>query len=142
MTQGKICLCFLFINSVRVQSHFFFYENLARINLNIISQESVFYDYIYSDFDNFLKMFCLLRFLKESKFQIIPKFLKALVSHIIKSLFQVNSLGQRGVTLVADVCCCYEVTQSCPTLCNPMNCSTPGFPVLHCLLESAQTHVH
>ena len=27
-------------------------------------------------------------------------------------------------------------------LCNPMNCSTPGFPVLHCLLEFAQTHVH
>ena len=28
------------------------------------------------------------------------------------------------------------------TLCNPMNCSIPGFPVLHCLPESAQTHVH
>ena len=27
-------------------------------------------------------------------------------------------------------------------LCNPMNCSTSGFPVLHCLLEFAQTHVH
>ena len=27
-------------------------------------------------------------------------------------------------------------------LCNPMNCGTPGFPVLHYLLELAQTHVH
>ena len=27
-------------------------------------------------------------------------------------------------------------------LCNPMNCTTPGFPVLHCLPEFAQTHVH
>ena len=27
-------------------------------------------------------------------------------------------------------------------LCDPMNCSTPGFPVLHYFLESAQTHVH
>ena len=27
-------------------------------------------------------------------------------------------------------------------LCNPMNRSTPGFPVLHYFLESAQTHVH
>ena len=27
-------------------------------------------------------------------------------------------------------------------LCNPMDCSMPGFPVLHCLLELAQTHVH
>ena len=36
--------------------------------------------------------------------------------------------------------CCYSVAQSCPTLCNPMDCSTPGFPVLHHLLEFAQTH--
>ena len=35
-----------------------------------------------------------------------------------------------------------SVTQSCPTLCNPMNCSTPGLPVHHQLLESTQTHVH
>ena len=35
-----------------------------------------------------------------------------------------------------------SVTQSCPTLCNPMNCSTPGFPVHHQLAESTQTHVH
>ena len=34
------------------------------------------------------------------------------------------------------------VTQSCPTLCDPMNCGTPGFPVHHQLLELAQTHVH
>ena len=34
------------------------------------------------------------------------------------------------------------VAQSCPTLCDPMDCSTPGFPVFHCLLELAQTHVH
>ena len=35
-----------------------------------------------------------------------------------------------------------SVTQSCPTLCNPMDCSTPGLPVLHQLLELSQTHVH
>ena len=35
-----------------------------------------------------------------------------------------------------------SVTQSCPTLCNPMNHSTPGLPVHHQLLESTQTHVH
>ena len=34
-----------------------------------------------------------------------------------------------------------SVTQSCPTLCNPMNHSTPGFPVHHQLLEFTQTHV-
>ena len=38
--------------------------------------------------------------------------------------------------------CCHSVPKSCSTLCNPMNCSTPGFPVLYCLLEFAQTHVY
>ena len=35
-----------------------------------------------------------------------------------------------------------SVPQSCLTLCDPMECSTPGFPVHHQLLELAQTHVH
>ena len=35
-----------------------------------------------------------------------------------------------------------SVTQSCPTLCNPMNRSTPCFPVHHQLPEFTQTHVH
>ena len=34
------------------------------------------------------------------------------------------------------------VAQSCPTLCHPMNCSTPGLPVHHQLPEFTQTHVH
>ena len=37
---------------------------------------------------------------------------------------------------------CSSVTQLCPTLCDPLDCSTPGFPVLHHLPELAQTHVH
>ena len=43
--------------------------------------------------------------------------------------------------LALDLCCCL-VAQSCPSLCNPMDCSTPGFPILYHLLELAQTHVH
>ena len=35
-----------------------------------------------------------------------------------------------------------SVTQSCPTLCDPMDCSRPGFPVHHQLPELAQTHVY
>ena len=35
-----------------------------------------------------------------------------------------------------------SVTQSCPTLCDPMDCSTPGFPVHHQFPEITQTHVH
>ena len=39
-------------------------------------------------------------------------------------------------------CCCCSVTKSCPTLCNPMDCSTPGSPVLQYLPEFPQIHVH
>ena len=35
-----------------------------------------------------------------------------------------------------------SVTQSCPTLCDPMDCRMPGFPVHHQLPELAQTHIH
>ena len=35
-----------------------------------------------------------------------------------------------------------SVTQSCPTPCDPMNCSTPGLPVHHQLPKFTQTHVH
>ena len=38
--------------------------------------------------------------------------------------------------------CCYSVAQSCPTLCDPMDCSTPSFPVHYQLPEFTQTHVH
>ena len=38
------------------------------------------------------------------------------------------------------ICC--SVIQLCPTLCNSVDCRTPVFPVLHHLLEFAQTHVH
>ena len=41
--------------------------------------------------------------------------------------------------VLSSVC---SVTQSNVTLCNPMDCSTPGFPVHHQLPELAQTHVH
>ena len=35
-----------------------------------------------------------------------------------------------------------SVAQSCPTLCDPMNCSTPGFPVHYQLPDFTQIHVH
>ena len=35
-----------------------------------------------------------------------------------------------------------SVAQSCSTLCDPMNCSTPGLPVYHQLPEFTQTHIH
>ena len=50
---------------------------------------------------------------------------------IVVSLFYISSIVHFS-----------SVAQSCPTLCKPMNCSMPGLPVHHQLLESTQTHVH
>ena len=52
-----------------------------------------------------------------------------------------------GLGLIArDSCkdsvrCCFSLAQSCPTLCNPKDCSTPGSTFLYCLTEFAQIHV-
>ena len=47
------------------------------------------------------------------------------------------------VYLNGRLCGCYcSVTQSCPTLCDPMDCNMPGSPVLHYLPEFAQIHIH
>ena len=40
------------------------------------------------------------------------------------------------------LCYCSSASQSCPTLCDPMKCSIPGFPVIHYFPEFAQTHAH
>ena len=47
----------------------------------------------------------------------------------------VRKEGQQTVQLSS-------VAQSCPALCDPMDCSTPSFPVHHKLPELTQTHVH
>ena len=65
-------------------------------------------------------------------------------SNLTLLVYYMNDLGTetfRASVLLwnGDFCL---LTQSCPTLCDPMDCSTPGFPVLHHLLELAQTHVH
>ena len=58
------------------------------------------------------------------------------VARDIKSLLEENVFESLGS------CHSYSVFKLCPTLCNPAVCSTPGFSVLHCLLEFAQIHVH
>ena len=45
------------------------------------------------------------------------------------------------VELIIKWYCC-SLAKSHPTLCDPMDCSMPGFPVLHYLLEFAQIHLH
>ena len=50
-----------------------------------------------------------------------------------------HSLLVFSVSLVAQFS---SVAQLCPTLCDPMNLSTPGLPVHHHLVEFTQTHIH
>ena len=38
------------------------------------------------------------------------------------------------------MCCCYSVAPLCPAICNPMDCSPPGFPVLHHLTVRSHSH--
>ena len=52
------------------------------------------------------------------------------------------SLSGNGACESFNILCCCSVAKSCLILCDPKNCSTPGFPVLHHLPEFAQTHVH
>ena len=54
----------------------------------------------------------------------------------IRSLYTISHNFYVSLTLDS------SVAQSCLTLCDPMDCSTPGFPVHHQLLEITQTHVH
>ena len=52
---------------------------------------------------------------------------------------------QRFNFLISELACIHchcSVTKLCLILCDPMDCSTPGFSVLHYILEFAQTHVH
>ena len=44
--------------------------------------------------------------------------------------------------VISYCCCCCSVAKLCLTFCNPLSCSTPGFPFLHSLPEFAQTYVH
>ena len=77
-------------------------------------------------------------------------------SHLSESTLEAVSLSCAQRTWFGDVhrqrcdsllrpgcpCCCRSVTKSYLTLCDPMDCSTPGFPVLHYLPEFVQIHVH
>ena len=79
-------------------------------------------------------------------------------NHEFKSLSIIKILERWVVILTIVICFMYynnliniwkfhvpqfsSVTQSCPTLCDPMNLSTPGLPVHHQLPKFTQTHVH
>ena len=65
----------------------------------------------------------------------------SLASSFSHDPFQVN--GYCSQPFLTDGMCQFSsVARSCPTLCDPINHSTPGLPVHHQLLEFTQTHVH
>ena len=58
---------------------------------------------------------------------------------------QINFLETESISIKVTHDYSYQfssIAQSCPNLCDPMSCSTPGFPVHHQLPELAQTSVH
>ena len=75
------------------------------------------------------------------------------VSHSVfrhKPIYTARTLALKGESRFLPVswdrdtlyCCCCLITKLCLTLCNPMDCSMPGFPVPSCLPEFSQTHIH
>ena len=79
-------------------------------------------------------IYLLLFFAKINKLKQIWVNLK-IGAHSVRTPLTGEGLGQGELLL-------FSATQSWPTLCNPMDCSTSGFPVLHYLPKFAQTHVH
>ena len=53
-----------------------------------------------------------------------------------------NCIHFKNYSLSFSISTCCSLVKSCPTLCDPIDCSTPGFPVLHYRSEFAQIHAH
>ena len=62
--------------------------------------------------------------------------------HTVHPATQTPSLLKTTLSCASMEPCCCSVAKSCPTFCDPMDGSKPGFPVLHYLPEFAQTHIH
>ena len=70
----------------------------------------------------------------------LPRSKRLLISLVIRKM-QIRSTTRYHQHLFSSVQFS-SVAESCPTLCDPMNHSTPGLPVHHQLLEFTQTHIH
>ena len=71
-------------------------------------------------------------------FETLVKLCRSINSLSFFNLPFVHSYGRKRKSSILLL----SVTQSCLTLWKPTDCSMPGFPVLHCLLEFVQIHVH
>ena len=73
--------------------------------------------------------------------------LRVKVLHKLTKFFQVNRIrsgnGRLAILMIKLIhSCCCSVAKLCLTLCDPMDCNTPAFPILHHLREFVQTHIH
>ena len=100
------------------------------LSLPLISCLAISYFWHFLSFDSWIVSYiwCIFSF-KPVSTDIWPQF-KCLFVGIFSMVF-VMSWGD----------CCCSAAQLCQTLCNPMDCSTSGFPVLHHFPEFAQTHI-
>ena len=123
-------------------------RNIAKINLAIYLYSMIFltraFLWIITPCLELLPFSCFFNWLFYSQKQ-IWLLLEAIPHRLgyATCSFSVFSLWHISVTALATLkqCCC-SVNKSCPTPCDPMNCSTPGFSLLHYLPEIAQTYVH
>ena len=74
--------------------------------------------------------------------QNVEIYVKVLKCMFYKKAPVVPSICEKCQNLINSMYCCCWVPRSSSNLCNPMDCSTRSFPVLHYLLELTQTHVH
>ena len=97
------------------------------------------YSWYILSISNLLIFFCYLTvsFANYPSYRTLTMVVKAL---ILKLLFYMLMYFQNSLQLAPVQFS--SVAQSCLTLCDPMDCSTPGFPVYYQLLELTQTHVH
>ena len=94
----------------------------------------------------------LIYWVKKIKVMRIPKITLSIITKDIHSLskskpgpmmsLQANEKSLRMSSLSTCDKWFSSIAQSCPTLCNPMDCSTPGLPLHHQIPEFIQTHVH
>ena len=97
--------------------------------------------------ERFMKMLALLEvkylfFLRHVYPSVLPFIQEISAEDLLSTVFWNEWCLALGQGTVNENCCCCSVTTSCQTLCDPMDCIMPGFPVLHYLLECTQIHVH
>ena len=119
MKQDSDCLTFLDKRAYRVQHNL---SDVETPNLRIIFYSNSFkLWYLYSPGSTW----------KLPAVMTAGNYFRELISIQTKKLFSYWIISQFS-----------SVAQSCPTLCDPMNRSTPGLPVHHHLTEFTQTHIH